>query len=476
MTRRTVQHNASVLHIPASDTAERAVLGAVLANSDCFYRVKDRVGGEDFYSEFNRLVFEAFTRLAGDNRDIDLLTTTDQMERSGTLAAAGGVAYVASLADGLPDPANVEHYAAIVRRKAMDRQLLRISQEAMVVVGSGNGNSDAAIAAVKVKLAAILDRDSADGRAVGGPGLLAHLGTCRLSDIPADPPPPLLVGRLDPSGHTILYGTGGTGKGVLACQWIVELARAGQVVLVVDYENHGTEWSRRVRSLGGETAHGAVFYVAPLTPSWKGTRGAIWTQAADIHALVEEIHATYVVIDSIVAACAGVDPLKPEAASLYAGALQFILRPALSLAHITKEGDQTYPFGSVFWHNLARTTWSLAPAGEDGRHSVVLTHRKRNNYGSLGKFLIDVHWDEDLPVKVIERGYTSALAGRIAVELTAGPMTVTELVVNLNDTLDDGAEKVRPNSVGKACRRGTKETPRRFTVTGKGPTARYSNA
>ncbi len=123
-----------------------------------------------------------------------------------------------------------------------------------------------------------------------------------------------------------------------------------------------------------------------------------------------------------------------------------------------------------------RTTWSLAPAGEDGRHSVVLTHRKRNNYGSLGKFLIDVHWDEDLPVKVIERGYTSALAGRIAVELTAGPMTVTELVVNLNDTLDDGAEKVRPNSVGKACRRGTKETPRRFTVTGKGPTARYSNA
>jgi hypothetical protein len=150
------------------------------------------------------------------------------------------------------------------------------------------------------------------------------------------------------------------GKGVLACQWIVELVRDGHVVLIVDYEAHETEWSRRISALGGPDALAGVYYVAPLTPTWTGVRGLVWAQAADIHAIAEAIRATFIVIDSIVPGCAGVDPMKPEAASQYAAALQLIARPALSLAHITKADDQRYPFGSVFWHNLARTTWSLA--------------------------------------------------------------------------------------------------------------------
>jgi replicative DNA helicase len=147
-----------VLHIPASESAERAVLGAVLADANCFYRVVDTVDKADFYSESNRLIFEAFTRLAGDNRDIDLLTTTDQMERSGTLVSAGGVAYVASLADGLPDPANVEHYAAIVRQRAIKRELMKISQELMAMSSREEGEAMDALDAAESKILSIADR------------------------------------------------------------------------------------------------------------------------------------------------------------------------------------------------------------------------------------------------------------------------------------------------------------------------------
>ncbi len=149
---------SQVLRIPASEAAERAVLGAVLADANCFYRVVDTVNLDDFYNEPNRLIFEAFTLLAADNRDIDLLTATDQLERRGSLAAAGGVAYVASLAEGLPDPANVEHYAKILRERSVKRQLLRISQELMASCASDEGEAMDALDAAESRILSIADR------------------------------------------------------------------------------------------------------------------------------------------------------------------------------------------------------------------------------------------------------------------------------------------------------------------------------
>jgi replicative DNA helicase len=157
-----------ILHIPASESAERAVLGAVLADANCFYRVVDTVGPEDFYADTHRAIFEAFMRLAGDNRDIDLLTTTDQLERSGSLDTAGGVAYVAGLAEGLPDPANVEHYAAIVRERSVKRQLLKISQELMAMCAREEGEAMDALDAAETQILAIADRAMRGGlRQVG---------------------------------------------------------------------------------------------------------------------------------------------------------------------------------------------------------------------------------------------------------------------------------------------------------------------
>ncbi|MEJ1731141.1 hypothetical protein SMA90_32955, partial [Escherichia coli] len=86
--------------------------------------------------------------------------------------------------------------------------------------------------------------------------------------------------------------------------------------------------------------------------------------------------------------------LKPEAPAQYATALAYIGRPVLSLAHVTKDGDGRYPFGSAFWHHLARTTWSVERVGGDG-HKVLLRHRKHNNHGNAGRFLVTIEWDDE---------------------------------------------------------------------------------
>ncbi len=297
--------------------------------------------------------------------------------------------------------------------------------------------------------------------------VMERLGARPLGEVSTDPPPPLLDDRLDPEGHTILYGPGGAGKGALTAQWIVRRVAAGGVVLIHDYENHPGEWARRIHGLGGSEATAGVIHAAPLTAAWGGKRGSLWIQAEDVRALVAATGATYLVIDSIVPACAGADPLKPEAAALYAGALEYIGLPALSLAHATKAEDMRYPFGSAFWANLARTTWSLKRDGE----RAILAHRKHNNYASLGRFVVTMTWADDTLREVWEQGYTIVLSERIAETLGDEALTVAELVDGLNE--DDDGEPVKANSVRVALGRGIKAQPQRFTVEGVGTTARY---
>ena len=258
-----------------------------------------------------------------------------------------------------------------------------------------------------------------------------------LGSISTEPPPPMLVGRLDPEGHTILYGPGGVGKGALACWWIVELVRTGHRVLILDFEGHATEWARRIGSLDPTAAQG-VWYVAPSKP--------LRAIATDVKAECDQYQITYVVVDSAVMAC-GDDPMKPEAARAYGEGLIRLGRPALTLAHVTKLDDGRYPFGSVFWHNLARTTFSLVPDGD----TTLLTHRKGNNYAKIARQAVTMTWTDGQLREVWERSYAASLGDEIA-DLLAGSagMTLAAIVEHLS-----GAERtIAKSSVQSALTRG----------------------
>lgn len=293
-----------------------------------------------------------------------------------------------------------------------------------------------------------------------GSDLGERAGARVLTSIPDGPPPPLFLDRLDPLGHTILYGTGGAGKGTLASEWIRRLADEGARVLIVDYENHPDEWARRLSGLGAGVLTDRVLHVAPFAPGWQLSRGPIWAQAPDLYELARAWGATYIVVDSIVPACGAIDPLKPEAAGQYAAALERIGLPVLSLAHVTKAEQVAYPFGSVFWHNLARLTWSLQVDGK----RAVLVNRKANNYSRGGRYVVESTWQDGRPVEVWERAYSAVLADRIADALGEGRRTVEQLVAALNEGLAEDEVAVKPDSVRAALRRGLKGEDRRFDL------------
>ena len=146
------------LHMPASPAAERAVLGSILQEANSFFRVVEIVDASDFFSDANRVIFSTFAAIASASGDIDLLTTADRLQRDGTLDAAGGVTYLAGLADELPDPTNIEHYARIVRERSVKRQLLRISQQLMASSAREEGDALDVLDAAEAQILAIADK------------------------------------------------------------------------------------------------------------------------------------------------------------------------------------------------------------------------------------------------------------------------------------------------------------------------------
>lgn len=212
-----------------------------------------------------------------------------------------------------------------------------------------------------------------------------------LADIEPAKEQALLIGRLDPNDHTILFGDGGTGKGVIAAWWAAQLS-ATMTVLILDYENHAdTEWRKRLEAFSGDMSK--VYVVSPTA--------AIWDIAGPVTELIKELRVGYVIVDSAIYACVGSDAYTPEAATKYSLAIAQFGKPVLTLAHKTKSKDeQSKPFGSVFWHNGARLIISVEAKGYDDDR-IIKT--QKSNHGD--DFHRAIKWDwvrTGLPPALVE--------------------------------------------------------------------------
>jgi len=117
--------------LPQNPDAERAVLGSILTNANAFYRVVGIINTEDFFKDAHRTIFATIRHLAEESREIDTLTVKEELARNGLLEQVGGHAYVSSLMDGVPDIANVERYAKIIKEKSTLRRLIVMGNSVM---------------------------------------------------------------------------------------------------------------------------------------------------------------------------------------------------------------------------------------------------------------------------------------------------------------------------------------------------------
>lgn len=114
---------------PHDDDAEQAVLGALLIDREAVTIVSELIKPDNFYSDINRMIYEAMLTLWDERKPIDLLTLTSTLKKKKQLEKVGGSSFLSSLANVVPTAANVEHYAGIVRERYIRRSMISLGAQ-----------------------------------------------------------------------------------------------------------------------------------------------------------------------------------------------------------------------------------------------------------------------------------------------------------------------------------------------------------
>ena len=109
---------------PQSIEAEQSVLGALLIDRDAVIEVAELLRPEDFYRSHHGTIYAAVLDLYERREPVDIVTVSEVLERQGHLEEVGGSAYLTSLINLTPTAVNAVHYARIVERKGVLRNLI----------------------------------------------------------------------------------------------------------------------------------------------------------------------------------------------------------------------------------------------------------------------------------------------------------------------------------------------------------------
>ena len=136
---------------PHSVEAEQSVLGGLMLENSAWERVADLINEQDFYRSDHRAIWKQIVRLVDENKPADVVTVAEALESLEQLDHAGGLAYLAALAQNTPSAANIRRYAEIVRERSVLRKLVEVGAQI----------SDSALAPAGRSAAQILDEAEA---------------------------------------------------------------------------------------------------------------------------------------------------------------------------------------------------------------------------------------------------------------------------------------------------------------------------
>lgn len=112
---------------PQSIEAEQAVLGGLMLDNQRWDQIADKLGASEFYRKEHRLIFGALQALCDENNPADVVTVSEWLKKNDRLQQAGGLGYLATLADNTPSAANILAYAEIVHEDAVRRKMIEIA-------------------------------------------------------------------------------------------------------------------------------------------------------------------------------------------------------------------------------------------------------------------------------------------------------------------------------------------------------------
>ena len=133
---------------PNDITAEESVIGSILIDGESLTRITGSLRPSDFYSQRNRMCYEACLALFERNEAVNQVTVAHELARQADdndrdfLTIVGGSEYLSALVSNVPTSVHIEHYAGIVYRTSVLRQIIRAGVQIVDMGHEGGPDED----------------------------------------------------------------------------------------------------------------------------------------------------------------------------------------------------------------------------------------------------------------------------------------------------------------------------------------------
>ncbi len=149
--------------LPANLDAERTILGAILLDNTAHSEAAEKLEADDFSLDSHRRIFLRMSELINSQRAVDIVTLSHELARFKEIETVGGVAYLASLTEGLPMRPVIEEYVRIVKDKSLLRRLMAICSAAIARAADQSETALEVLGAAETELLEVSERGVTHG-------------------------------------------------------------------------------------------------------------------------------------------------------------------------------------------------------------------------------------------------------------------------------------------------------------------------
>ncbi len=130
-----------IKEMPHDLLAEKSLLGCLLIDSHCFDLISEsNLDEKDFYDPKYQHVFKSIRELHAASTAIDYVSVCSKLDDFGKLESIGGKSFILDLIEDQASTAHVDHYAKIVKDKAVTREIIRTASRVIETGTKFNGN------------------------------------------------------------------------------------------------------------------------------------------------------------------------------------------------------------------------------------------------------------------------------------------------------------------------------------------------
>ena len=115
--------------LPNDLEAEMSVLGVAFLSNEALEKISEEVTEEMFYTEKNRIIFNAMINLYKENTPLDLTTIRAELDKKKSFNEVGGINYLTEIIDSVVTSANLEYYIKILKDAAIRRNVIGVATD-----------------------------------------------------------------------------------------------------------------------------------------------------------------------------------------------------------------------------------------------------------------------------------------------------------------------------------------------------------